>query len=263
MNNTLYHYCSVESFHAIISEKSIRLSDLSASNDSQEGKYGIDLLCKKLHEKNGYRQNQSKVIMQLIADLVKGGGFCMSEQCDSLSQWRGYANDGHGFAVGLDRLILESLFMRPNVVLNETNLIQVDYEEPSQTNLLNSTCLKFQNYIQATIGQQLTTENYMSQEFIDLAISLYQFIYSVKNRGFREEKEWRLFTYLFSEKSNVRPSFKGLVSFYELPLIENQNLITDVWIGPKNLSSKKVVQDFLKSNGFDIARVSISDISYR
>jgi Protein of unknown function (DUF2971) len=263
MNNTLYHYCSVESFHAIISGKSIRLSDLSTSNDSQEGKYGISLLCKELQKKYGYQEDPSKVIMELIADQIKGGGFCMSTQSDSLSQWRGYASDGHGFAIGFDKSMLESQFMRPNVELNKTNLIQVDYEETSQTNLSTSTCLKFHDFYQAIKGKKLTLENYKSNELIELACSLYQFIYSVKTRGFIEEKEWRLFTCLFSEKSDARPSFKGLVSFYELPLSENQDLITDVWIGPKNLSSKKVVQAFLKSNGFDNARVSISDISYR
>lgn len=263
MNNSLYHYCSVESFHAIISGKSIRLSDLSTSNDSQEGTYGISLLCKELQQKYGYQEHPLKVIMKIIANQVKGGGFCMSTQSDSLSQWRGYASDGHGFAIGFDKSMLESQFMRPNVDLNKTNLIQIDYEETSQTALSNSTCLKFRDFHQATKGKKLTLEHYKSKEFIELACSIYQFIYSVKNRGFIEENEWRLFTCLFSEKSNVRPSFKGLVSFYELPLIENQNLIADVWIGPKNLSSKKVVQAFLKSNGFENARVSISDISYR
>jgi hypothetical protein len=36
----LYHYCSNATFLSIIESNTIRLSDLSLSNDSQEGRWG-------------------------------------------------------------------------------------------------------------------------------------------------------------------------------------------------------------------------------
>lgn len=263
MIDTLYHYCSVESFHAIISGKTIRLSDLSSSNDSQEGNYGIGLLCKELQKRYGYLESPANMILNLIASQVRAGGFCMSAKCDFLSQWRGYANDGHGFAIGFNKLKLDLLYLKPIVELDKTNLIRVDYGETSRTALLDSICLKFHDFYQVAKANKLNIDNYKSKELIELASCLYQFIFSVKTPGFMEEEEWRLYTCLFKDYSNVRASYKGLVSFSELPLIDNQNLVTHVLIGPKNTSPKKVVESFLKSNGFDDTAVLTSSISYR
>jgi hypothetical protein len=40
----LYHYCSTEAFHSIVTTHSIRLSDLWLSNDSMEGKMVTEAL---------------------------------------------------------------------------------------------------------------------------------------------------------------------------------------------------------------------------
>ena len=42
-NQLIYHYCSAESFHAICSNKTIRLSDILSMNDSMEMQWGHDV----------------------------------------------------------------------------------------------------------------------------------------------------------------------------------------------------------------------------
>lgn len=39
MTDLLYHYCNVETFLNIIRNKTIRLSDITKSNDNMEGKW--------------------------------------------------------------------------------------------------------------------------------------------------------------------------------------------------------------------------------
>jgi hypothetical protein len=44
MGRKLYHYCSLETFIAIISNKCLRLSDLSKSNDYMERKWIMNIV---------------------------------------------------------------------------------------------------------------------------------------------------------------------------------------------------------------------------
>ena len=39
MSNTVYHYCSLETFNTIINNKTLRASDITKSNDDQELKW--------------------------------------------------------------------------------------------------------------------------------------------------------------------------------------------------------------------------------
>lgn len=48
MPETLYHYCSLDTFYNIVKNKSICLSDLSKTNDSQELIWLKNDICEKL-----------------------------------------------------------------------------------------------------------------------------------------------------------------------------------------------------------------------
>lgn len=41
---TIYHYCSIETFSLIIKNKAIRLSDLDKTNDYMEKRWGVALI---------------------------------------------------------------------------------------------------------------------------------------------------------------------------------------------------------------------------
>lgn len=44
--DVLYHYCSTDTFHAIVSKSCVRLSALSLSNDTLEGKMVSEVTCR-------------------------------------------------------------------------------------------------------------------------------------------------------------------------------------------------------------------------
>ena len=50
MSRKLYHYCSLETFISIISNKCLRLSDLSKSNDYMERKWIINIIEEALNK---------------------------------------------------------------------------------------------------------------------------------------------------------------------------------------------------------------------
>ncbi|MEO1020767.1 MAG: DUF2971 domain-containing protein, partial [Pseudomonadota bacterium] len=49
------------------------------------------------------QKNEILKNLDILMMVVDGLGFCMSEIGDSLAQWRGYANNGAGFCIGLDK----------------------------------------------------------------------------------------------------------------------------------------------------------------
>lgn len=130
----LYHYCSLDAFFNIIKNRSLWLSDISKSNDSNElillkkdmyvtvvAKYAsyLDELVKTVEEKSkeDYEYvreclSRSKIIkehfdnnLELLSaenNYLNTWSICFSEEGDLLSQWRGYA-DAQGISIGFSK----------------------------------------------------------------------------------------------------------------------------------------------------------------
>lgn len=112
--DTLFHYCSSSTFASIISRKSIWLSSLSLSNDTMEGRL-VKHTFEKFLSRSVMNASQKEVIreaIRFVEENFDGLGFCLSEESDLLSQWRGYADDGHGFSIGFTKEYFEKLAKR-------------------------------------------------------------------------------------------------------------------------------------------------------
>lgn len=91
------------------------LSDIEKSNDYQECMVCREYVNKGIKE---YLKNDKKAI-KAWEEWYKVGiqtsfqartfGVCFSESKDQLSQWRGYAQNGMGMAIGFDKNILDEL----------------------------------------------------------------------------------------------------------------------------------------------------------
>ena len=104
-NKTFYHYCSIDSFFKIIESKSIWLSNSSVMNDFEENtriEKHFSMIDSLFENENHIElKNWIKPFYELFKpdySLI----FCLSEEKDQLSQWRGYANDGTGVSIGFN-----------------------------------------------------------------------------------------------------------------------------------------------------------------
>lgn len=120
MNNTIYHYCSVDTFNAIISNKCIRLSDLNKTNDYMEKKWicklvedalirefkkqDIDIKLREYYWYDDGMENHLLYLQDLMEYFIQSPTYisCFSKHNDKLSQWRAYGDDGTGIAIGFD-----------------------------------------------------------------------------------------------------------------------------------------------------------------
>ena len=122
----VYHYCSLESLNSILKNRSLRLTNILKSNDSME----ISWICRyydaefKRAYENASDLFRSKISSERLMGYVKlftdeffnenHADFryyvtCFSYQNDLLSQWRGYADDGRGAAIGFDLDVLKEV----------------------------------------------------------------------------------------------------------------------------------------------------------
>ena len=111
----LYHYCDTETFFNIIKNAKLWLSDIEKSNDYQECVICRELVNKKIKEYL-HIDKQALEAWEALYDTGVKFNFssrtfcvCFSESENQLSQWRGYAKNGKGLAIGFDKKILEKL----------------------------------------------------------------------------------------------------------------------------------------------------------
>jgi Protein of unknown function (DUF2971) len=103
----LYHYCSNLAFYSIITQRKIRLSLLSMSNDAKEGQHILDLANAVLPDDFSHKKDALEQL-QTVLSAISALGFCLSAASDVLSQWRGYADNAQGVAIGFDFAALKA-----------------------------------------------------------------------------------------------------------------------------------------------------------
>lgn len=300
--STLYHYCSINTFYNIIKNKSIWLSDIKKSNDSMELLALRKLMTEEINAKfSAFFKNQSSynnidefdrimslhtasnnVIMSVPCDTYV---FCLSAEDDLLSQWRGYADDGKGVAIGFKRSFLEK--MEDSNELSQRNNKQITFEfsevlydeEDARDYIRNHTAIsdfdkcKTRDDIKTCIVKALTDISIMAPSY--------------KNFAFHEEREWRLILTLIWDNEDIHDlSFcstdhmkfgkkayevvrNRLISHFALGFSNVTDAISEIVIGPKCIESVEDIRDFLmcenviQPNNRKLIDIRLSEASYR
>lgn len=138
----LYHYCSINNFLSILSNRSIWLSSLNLSNDTMEGKLVAEII-ERLARRDGLDDQtiaSLQIFLRVFEEKMDGLGFCLSEDGDLLSQWRGYAGDATGFSIGFSKeyflLLKEYITSQKQPVFS---LNKVKYDPLAQEELVEPT----------------------------------------------------------------------------------------------------------------------------
>lgn len=286
--DTLYHYCSTATFHAIVTSKSIRLSSLSLSNDTLEGKLVADTITRlatadRLDTQSLAKLQRSISFFESISDCL---GFCLSEEADLLSQWRGYAADATGISIGFSREYLMWLGSQPHSgFASHFTVKKVHYGNKEHEIQISPTYREVKKLIASgalrscginPMAQEVSTDE-IEQTRVpglnsDLSIdkkllALLPVLFLLKSSAFREEKEWRLFTYLIrggQDDCEYHPLPDRLVPHRTVTLSElDRRPIVEVVLAPKHLTPVKVVEDCLNQLGFGNVSVRRSAASYR
>lgn len=280
----LFHYCTTATFLNIIQNKSIWLSSLLASNDTQEGKW-LSVVLRGFADSSGLSDFEIEALadrFRWVESITDCLGFCLSSEGDMLSQWRGYANDATGVAVGFKRSLLDALSTEPGYPTRR-RLHQVIYDAGEQRDLLASRFPNIKEKIEdgglfrpTFLGFDRT--RYSSWEEADAAypkkalflnsailLGLLDILYVTKNPAFAEEKEWRFITDVNTtyESCEFRVRGNAIIPYMQIEFpIEIPQPIDCIILGPRNPTPPEVVKAFLLKHGLK-CEVLRSEATYR
>lgn len=213
MKNILYHYCSNSSFINIILSGVVWLSDLSLSNDTEEGRWGIGMTEKYISQHRRGSDSFRSFLSFISTRERNQFGFCLSEEGDLLSQWRAYGEDGAGLSVGFD---YESINRGGSLRIANTTakLRPVVYEISDQTGYIERLAkewMRIDTYLEdkrIRLSSDSASRNYSRQPYIAKPSHVYGYdrensifweidlmidgLFLLKNPAFSEEREWRI-----------------------------------------------------------------------
>jgi hypothetical protein len=175
----IYHYCRPEPFLEIINSRSIWLSASYTLNDVSERSWGYSIFAKAAGILE--RETGSEFIKKIFEPVIAGYLHsmlmiaCFSLEADVLSQWRAYADDGRGFAIGFS----------PKLMQIPAKPLRVLYDEDAQMQELIGNLKHVYDVERSTgfkYGDQF--QNHLFHMGLDLC--------AYKHPAFREEREIRL-----------------------------------------------------------------------
>lgn len=272
-----YHYCSLETFLAIIGNRSIRLSDINTMNDYSEMHWAyarfieaVNLVYNE-YEKDFFDyldQHISQAQLHTLTLLA-----CFSTDGDVLSQWRAYADNGAGVAIGFDSAKLPNLSVRCGMVTYDP-AIQVQY---------------FRDLFAATFPLWKNDKSKKARKLLDEFLVLKAFdMCLMKSPAFAEEKEvrvaraivvdydkdgWHLSDAGGSGKDKIsaqkqpikyRSKGAGIVAHIDLPIAGiGSDFIKRIVIGPRSENNGNEVSMVLNANGFRGCDITHSLATYR
>lgn len=277
-NALLYHYCDANTFHAICTNKTVRLCDLFSMNDFMEMHWGYSIWEKAATE---LFPQVGQEFLDKIDEIIHISGLkgillasCFSLDGDVLSQWRAYADDGNGFAIG---------FKATDILKLSIRALSVQYDEKKQINEVKEVIKKIYD-----IEKSIPQKDKYGNDFREICYLLAYDLASYKNPAFSEEKEVRIVHLANFEKSNnsLKIVDHGGTSFgeeskgQEIKFLMSQNApktyidldfsnkgkvfpIKEVIIGPKNSVLRNAISIYLETLNIGNVIVKNSKASYR
>ena len=237
-------------------------------------------------EKDSLNQSHAARLLEMldkVNDIYEGLGLCLSECGDSLSQWRGYAQDAEGFCVGFSKEGLHALSeLFRDSKKPSFELTKVNYDVHAQRKELEPTYREIKNLIEKgafrfpslltlaeTEDERQKDSAKQKQTFLSVAVhllTLAPILFRQKNPAFAEEKEWRLispFGKLTDDDIEFRSAGHRLIPYRPFEFQPEIGIIKEVILGPKNQTPVDITQIALKKFGYEGVSVRKSEATYR
>lgn len=240
----VYHYCSMQTFYSIVTNHTVRLSEIDKSNDRQEVVWMKDFIREAFLQQ--YTASPAALRKRLpraaFAGYLENGlekcfgpdawysylGCCFSKRADLLSQWRGYADNGAGVCLGFDKALLAQLseakleeFRQgsvrkntfPSPAFGDVQYIEMGgYRAEGKTAAHTRWLKEIAKDLMEGLGDEKRRERYgMDDGRLVFARVLAAFLSSplYKSKGFSEEEEWRILR-LIEKTGYIEENLKGI-----------------------------------------------------
>jgi hypothetical protein len=208
----IYHYTDDDGLHGILKAGNLRFTDIFYLNDPSELRHGINYAIKFLREKAENGSDAMKSFSNHFKDLVEARieavahhfVCCFSAERDELGQWRAYADNGHGYALGFDGPMLEEAFAKKeSQPIPEHHTFPITYEEDALCEM-HGEIVSAVDLLISKMSRSPALAETINDRFAKLmtAFSLPIFTSSLffKHKAYKNEREYRFMQIHQSDK---------------------------------------------------------------
>lgn len=274
----LYHYTTLNGLLGIVRSSSLWASDVRYMNDSAELKHSADLIRLEVQERIVRGQGKADLLGQFtdwITHRITNGhmlfGASFRSHGNLLSQWRGYSSHGKGVSLGFSADYILQCAQKQQLQIGKCI-----YEPVFQRKLISQVVDAVEIHVQKHIGSSASRQQLSAiyqGVFENIEIDLLRIAAILKHPSFREEKEWRIVSPVYTDYSNSPVLFREanamLVPYmeFDLQLEAGRPLQLDhIYLGPtSNINiSMNSLKMFLAQNGIVPSRgIDYCQIPYR
>lgn len=219
----LYHYTDDAGLLGILKSGKIWLSDVFHLNDPAELRHGSAPAVEGLRwfaEEHRDRPELGTFARDFEHFLGAGGleasanyfVACFSETDTELGQWRAYADDGKGYAIGFDGRAFENAFARKDGEPVQGNMtFPVTYDDAKLTSLQNHYVNDILKYISLPRGRDLSgfdLNEYMKGISIAFSLNVLRTAAFFKHPAYKNEREYRYMQVQRGDRAPVGVQFR-------------------------------------------------------
>ena len=200
----IYHYTNDAGLQGIIESGKLWFSDIFGLNDPSELRHGlkvaIDVLKSRITDERPEIATFASQLGRFDVDagIEAAGHFficCFSGDGDDLGQWRAYADDGHGYALGFETAALEDAFCRRrDKPIPQHSTFPVTYDDAELTRIQTALVDRIDPLISLPRHVSVSSaamHSYMSDLLVYHAMNVIRGVMFFKHEGYRNEEEFR------------------------------------------------------------------------
>ncbi|MEO9169219.1 MAG: DUF2971 domain-containing protein [Aestuariivirga sp.] len=228
----LYHYTDYAGLTGIIKSGKLRFSDIFRLNDPSELSHGLRIAIDILKSRTNYERPEIATFASQFERFYLDGGIekiahffiaCFSCDGDDLGQWRAYADNGQGFALGFDTGSLEDAFVKKKgKPVKQHSTFPITYDDKELTRIQTALV----DLVDPLISLPRSTgvrgdalRAYMMDLLVYHSMNVIRGIIFFKHEAYKNETEYR-FQQLFQAGPPVpdvkyKPRSKSEVSYVE------------------------------------------------
>src|SRR5258706_6937370 len=204
----IYHYTDGDGLTGILQSRKLWLTDLFDLNDPSELRYGIRYAQDALDTISTDRgiEQFAKDFRKFTADGIQAIAHffvgCFSCNGDELGQWRAYADDGRGFAIGFDSASLVGAFENSGKKIDVARgAFRLNYDGTELQSAQHELAKLLPAPLSALRGKQLARQEvaaYLTMLSSLFSMAAIEMAVLSKHRGYSSEDEYR-----FSDVSKI------------------------------------------------------------
>ncbi|WP_028583955.1 DUF2971 domain-containing protein [Desulfogranum mediterraneum] len=273
----LYHYTTLTGLLGIVGGGTLWASDIRYMNDSAELRHSADLIHQEVKERIAQGHGKADLLGQFddwVSHRITNGhmlfGASFRSHGNLLSQWRGYSTHGKGVSLGFAADYIRQCAHRQHFQIGKCI-----YDSSSQQRLIRQVL----DAVESQVEQQLRGGESCEQlsaiyhlVFEQIEIDLLKIAAVIKHPSFREEKEWRIVSPVYTDASapiSFREANAMLVPYVKFALqpdADHPIQLDHLFLGPtSNIGiSMNSLKMFLGQNGIVPTRgIDYCRIPYR